>query len=161
MNKWDTQKKNIKFTPEMAACTIRKKMKFLHYAPLLFVSALKNQGLNELSGLLEEIIHQRKFKISTHEFTQWVRKEIMKNNPMNAKVYLAHQVGKNPPTFVCHVNDPKKVHFSLKRHLINVLREKWGYMGSPVRLHFILAKNRKSLPKKSLKKPLKKNNITR
>jgi hypothetical protein len=62
---------------------------------------------------------------------------------------LAHQTSRHPPTFAVHVNDPERVHFSLQRHLINALREKWGFVGSPVRLLFMEGKNRKSLPKQT------------
>ncbi|MGZ3698815.1 MAG: hypothetical protein ACXWP5_11785, partial [Bdellovibrionota bacterium] len=46
-----------------------------------------------------------------------------------------------------HVNDPEKVHFSLRRHFVNALRDRWGFMGSPVRILFHEAQNRRSLPK--------------
>lgn len=147
MNKWDTQKKNIKFTEQIAAQKIRGKIAFLKYAPILFVSALENSGLEHLGDLLEEMMIQRKVKLSTHEFTEWVRDEVQIHNPLNAKFFLCHQSGRHPPTFVCHVNDPDKVHFSLRRHLVNALRGRWGYMGSPVRILFLEGKNRRSLPK--------------
>ncbi len=145
MNKWDTQADNEKFTQELASERIRKKMAFLKYAPLLFASAKRNRGLENLGDLIDEVIQQRRVKISTHEFTEWVRRESTIHNPANARFYLCHQTGKNPPSFVCHVNDPEKIHFSLKRHLINAMRERWGFMGSPVRLNFVEA-NRRSLP---------------
>ncbi len=148
VNKWDTQQKNIHFTRELAAKKIRDKMAFLKYAPIVFASALKGDGLNHLGELLEEILHQRKLKIPTHELTEWVRQKMTDNNPKNAKCYLAHQSGRSPPTFVCHVNDPDKIHFSLRRHIINSLRERWGFMGNPVKMLFIEGKNRRSLPKK-------------
>jgi GTP-binding protein len=142
MNKWDTQKKNPNFTKELASERIRAKMAYLSYAPILFTSALKGQGFQDLPALIEEILHQRRLKIPTHEFTEWVRKESTIHNPMNAKFFLCHQSGRYPPTFVCHVNDPDKVHFSLRRHFVNAMRERWGYMGSPIRLLFVEAKNR-------------------
>lgn len=148
MNKWDTQRRNREFSKEVAAELIRSKMAYLKYAPILFISALRGQGMENLGDLLEEIIHQRQLKIPTHEFTEWVRKEVTVHNPANAKFYLCHQSGRNPPTFVCHVNDPEKIHFSLRRHLVNALRERWGFMGNPVRMLFIEGKNRRSLPKK-------------
>lgn len=148
MNKWDTQRRNAGFTKELAAEKIRGKMAYLNYAPIVFASALRSQGLGDLGGLIDEILHQRQLKLPTHDFTEWVRKEATIHNPMNAKFYLCHQSGRNPPTFVCHVNDPDKVHFSLRRHFVNALRERWGYMGSPVRMLFIEAKNRRSLPRK-------------
>jgi GTP-binding protein len=148
MNKWDTQRKNPEFTKELAAERIRGKMAYLKYAPILFTSGLKGQGFGELGDLLDEILHQRRVKIATHEFTEWIREKTEVNNPANAKFFLCHQSGRNPPTFVCHVSDPDKVHFSLRRHLINELRDRWGYMGTPIRMLFIEGKNRRSLPRK-------------
>ncbi len=147
MNKWDTQKRNPGFTKELAGEKIRAKMAYLNYAPVLFASALQGKGLEDLGELIEEILHQRELKLATHEFTEWVRKESTIHNPQNAKFFLCHQSGRNPPTFVCHVNDPEKVHFSLRRHFVNAMRERWGYMGSPVRILFVEGKNRRSLPK--------------
>jgi GTPase len=147
VNKWDTQRKNKEFTKEIAADQVRSKMAFLRYAPILFTSAIHGKGLEQLGDLLEEIMVQRRVKVSTHEFTEWVRDKATIHNPQNARFFLCHQTGRNPPTFVCHVNDPDRVHFSLRRHLVNSMRERWGYMGSPVRMLFKEAKNRKSLPR--------------
>lgn len=141
INKWDTQRKNPKFTKEMAADRIRGKMAYLKYAPIMFVSAKEGRGFEDLGDLVSDILHQRQLKIPTHEFTEWVRREATVHNPMNAKFYMCHQAGRNPPTFVCHVSDPDKVHFSLRRHLVNTLRERWGFMGSPVRMLFVQGKS--------------------
>lgn len=142
LNKWDTQLKNKKFTKEMAAERIRKTMAYLSYAPILFVSAKDQVGFGHLGDLMDEILSQRRLKIPTHEFTEWVRLQTLANNPQNAKFYLCHQASRHPPTFVCHVNNPKKIHFSLKRHLINALRERWGYMGNPIRMLFVEGKKK-------------------
>lgn len=136
MNKWDTHK-HSGFSREDAAARIRGKMAYLKYAPILFVSAKKNEGLDDLGDLLKEILHQRRLKIPTHEFTQWIRNEATIHNPENAKFYMSHQAGRHPPTFVCHVSDPEKVHFSLRRHLVNALRQRWGFMGTPIRMVFV------------------------
>jgi GTP-binding protein len=66
-----------------------------------------------------------------------VKKEATVHNPENAKFYMSHQAGRHPPTFVSHVSDPEKVHFSLRRHLVNTLRERWGFMGTPIRFVFV------------------------
>jgi len=141
VNKWDTQKSNQKFTQQMAADRIRKKMAYLRYAPIVFTSAKERRGHRVLGELIEEIIQQRRTKVTTHEFTEFVRKESTIHNPKAAKFYMCHQSGRNPPTFVCHVNDPNRIHFSLSRHLINAIRERWGFMGSPVRLLFVKGKS--------------------
>lgn len=153
VNKWDTQKANREFTQEEAAARIRARFGYLKYAPIVFASALKGTGLKDLPDLVDEILHQSQLKIPTHEFTEWVRKQSTVHNPANVKFYLCHQTGRHPPTFVCHVNNPDKVHYTLKRLLLNGLRERWGYMGTPVRLLFVEGKNRKSLPKKRREAP--------
>ncbi len=146
VNKWDLQKRNREFTKEMAAKHIRDEMGYLRYAPVLFISAKNRQGLEGLGDLIDEIIRQRRVKVGTHEFTEWVRAESEIHNPGNAKFYMSHQSGRNPPTFVCHVSKPDKVHFSLRRHLVNAIRDRWGFMGSPLRLVFVEGKSRKGPP---------------
>lgn len=137
INKWDVQRDNIKFTKKLAAERIRAKMGYLGYAPMLFASAKENEGLEDLGDLVEEILTQREVKISTKELSDWVKNEATVHNPKNAKFYMSHQSGRYPPTFVSHVNDPEKIDFSLKRHLINALRARWGYMGTPIRFLFV------------------------
>ncbi len=152
VNKWDLHE-NTAFSQDHAVKLIRERMGFLRYAPILFLSAKEGKGLEPLGQLIHEILSQRKLKISTHEYTEWVRAKATIHNPMNAKFYLCHQTSRHPPTFVCHVNDPRKIHFSLKRHLVNAMRERWGFMGTPLRLLFLEAQNRRSLPR-NRKKPL-------
>jgi GTP-binding protein len=143
INKWDTVEGRTKgLNKEYASDLVREKMAYLRYAPLLIMSALKRQGLKGMGELVDEILKQRQVRVNTREFTEWVREESEIHNPMNARFYMCHQAGRNPPTFVCHVNHPDKIDFSLKRHLIKAIREKWGYMGNPVRLHFVEGKGR-------------------
>jgi GTP-binding protein len=137
VNKWDTQRGKVGFDRNDAAKMIRKKMGFLAYAPILFTVARNAKGFDGLGELLADILEQRRVQIPTHEFSEWVRKEAEIHNPRNARFYLSHPTGRNPPSFVCRVDHAEKVHFSLSRHLVNAIREKWGFMGSPVRLKII------------------------
>lgn len=143
MNKWDTQRGKKDFSKDKAAEQIRYNFGFLKYAPIMFVSAKEGTGFKDLGDLIYDILEQRKLKISTHEFTEWVRAEAEIHNPYNVKFYMCHQVSRHPPTFVCHVSRPDKVHFSLHRHLMNAIREKWGFMGTPIRILFQEGKSRK------------------
>lgn len=136
VNKWDMQQSNKQFTRQKASETIRSHMPFLKYVPILFVSALKKKGFESLGSLLFEILEQRKLRISTRELTEWMKQQIEVHNPMNAKIYLCHQGATHPPTFVCRVNDPEKLHFSTRRNLMNAFRERWNFMGTPVRMIF-------------------------
>lgn len=153
VNKWDTQKRNREFSREAAVKRIHEQMAFLKWAPVMFVSAKERTGFRDLGDLAADILEQRKLKISTHEFTEWVRAESEVHNPGNVKFYMCHQSGRNPPTFVCHVSNPDKVHFSLKRHLINAIRERWGYMGNPIRLIFVEGKSRTGPRRKTDRAP--------
>ncbi len=142
VNKWDLQGQTG-FKREEGAQHIREQMKFLKYAPIMFISAKNQKGYDNLKDLIDDIIEQKRLKVTTREFSDWVRKESEIHNPFGAKFYLSHQAGKYPPTFVSHVNDPKKVDFSLRRHLVNAIREKWGFMGSPIRMIFRRAEHSK------------------
>lgn len=142
MNKWDTMRGKKGFTKDDAAEQIRHKFGFLRYAPLMFISAKERSGFQDLAELVYDILEQRRVRITTNEFTNWVRAESEVHNPYNVKFYLCHQVSRHPPTFVCHVSQPEKVHFSLHRHLVNAIREKWGFMGTPVRVLFVEGKSR-------------------
>lgn len=143
LNKWDTQKKNKKFTKDEAAKSIREKIPFLKYAPILFMSALEKTGFENIGDLIYDILEQRKVRIPTHEFTEWVRATAEVHNPRNVKFFLCHHAGKNPPTFVCHVSQPENIDIALERHFMNALREQWGFMGTPIRFQFVQKKKQK------------------
>lgn len=149
VNKWDTQTKN--WTPAQATRWIRSRMAYLNYAPMIFVSALFEKNLKALAPLCHRVLQERTLRVPTHEFTEWVRRESTIHNPKEARFYLCHQTSQHPPSFVCHVNDPDKVVLSLRRHLVNAIRKRWGYLGTPIRLTIQEAKNRRSLPKPALR----------
>ena len=133
VNKWDLQEDDVK--TQDAIRTIRSKMGHLAYVPIMFGSALKMSGIKGLGNSIRRVIEQRNQQISTPAINQWIKKEAEVYNPRNARFYYCHQAGRNPPTFLCNVNNVKKVHFSLQRHLINAMRAKWGYEGTPIRLN--------------------------
>ncbi len=135
VNKWDLMKRKG-FTQEMAAEHIRSKTAFMRHAPILFTSAKNKMGLDAVVELAVEILEHRQLRISTKELTEFIKMEAGVHNTRNVKFYMSHQAGTNPPTFVSHVSEPKNIHYSLKRHFINAIRERWGYMGSPVRVVF-------------------------
>jgi len=149
VNKWDTQAKNKGFSKEDAAKRIRAAARFLKYAPIVFISALKNEGIDGLGDLAIEILNQKKVMITTHDLTTWFKHEATVHNPQDAKFYLTHQVSQKPPSFICYVSDPRKIHYSLKRHLVNAMRDQWGFMGSPVWIKFVKSSNSPKKPKES------------
>jgi GTP-binding protein len=141
LNKWDTQADNEEFSQKLAEEEVRKKIRFLGYAPLVFTTATKSLGLDRLFRMAQYVLEQRSLKVPTKELTEFIRSASEVHNPENAKFYFVHQSGRNPPTFVAHVNDPRKVHFSLSRHLVRAIRERFGFLGSPIRFHCLKTKN--------------------
>ncbi len=136
INKWDLQANNPKWNRNYAREFITDNMGFLKFAPITFVSALKRKGLRELGKQITRYLDHSAPKIATHEFTQWVRRASEVHNPNHIRFYMGHQTSRHPPTFILHIDDPKKVHYSLKRHLINEMRKRWDFGASPVRLLF-------------------------
>ncbi len=146
VNKWDTHK-GSGFTRTLAETHIREQMGHLHYAPIVYISAKHNQGLQQLPALIVKVLEERRLRVSTKELTDFIQKEAMEHNPAHAKFFYCHQVGSHPPSFVFHVNDPKKIHVTLERTLANSMRRMWGFTGTPIRLMCKEAE-RRSLPKR-------------
>ncbi|MBU6374374.1 MAG: ribosome biogenesis GTPase Der [Bdellovibrionales bacterium] len=141
LNKWDTQVENDEFSQKLAEEEVRKKIRFLGYAPLVFTTATEGIGLERLFRVADHVLEQRGVRVPTKDLTEFIRAESEVHNPENARFYFVHQSGRNPPTFVAHVSDPKKIHFSLSRHLVRALRERYGFTGSPIRFHFLKTRN--------------------
>jgi GTP-binding protein len=84
---------------------------------------------------------ERRRRVSTSELNAVVRKALLRHAPPTTgrrqlKVLYATQAETQPPTFVFFVNDPKLVHFSLRRYLENQLRETFGFKGTAIRVIF-------------------------
>ncbi|MCC7441440.1 MAG: ribosome biogenesis GTPase Der [Bdellovibrionales bacterium] len=142
VNKWDLKESKPGASRKAAAEQVRQGLKFLSWAPVVFTSGLKREGLEGLGDLIHDVLEQKAAKVSSRDLTEWMREQLLIRNPSGARLFFAHQSGTHPPTFVGHVNDPRKVHFSMERNFINGIRERWGYMGSPVRLKFQASKAR-------------------
>ncbi len=139
VNKWDLRKGKIK--EKDAGSWIHEQLGFLNYAPVVFMSALKKVGYENLGQMIEEILDQRSEKISTPELTRFIRSELEKYNPKRARIYTSHFIPaskfkKLSPKLVLQVNDPKKMHYGVTRHLINGVRKRWGFIGTPIRATF-------------------------
>ena len=139
-NKWDLMKEPRKSFPEFEE-RVRKKFRFLEFAPLLTTSAKTGQGLNKLLSSIGHVYREYSKNITTGRLNDCFEKAIIKN-PMSSyrgkflKMMYTTQVKNCPPTFRCFVNYPQGVHFSYKRYLTNSLRKVFGFSGTPVRLLF-------------------------
>ncbi len=138
VNKWDlaVNKKPVDLTRY-----IRSQLRFVAYAPVLYVSAKLGQGVKKvIPGALQ--VYQERFKrLATAEVNDVIQRATKKHilprvAGKQLKIRYATQAEVNPPTFVLFVNDPKLVHFSYQRYLENALRCSFGFAGTPLRLVF-------------------------
>ena len=136
VNKWDAV---VKDTHTMAAMEkeIRNEFKFLSYAEIVFVSALKNERIETLFKAITTSYESATKRISTSVLNDVLLEAITRTPPVEfnggiLRVLYANQVSAQPPYFVLFVNDPKYMHFSYQRFIENKLREAFGFEGTPI-----------------------------
>jgi GTP-binding protein len=135
VNKWDLVRG---ISMKEYGTELRRQLPFLDYAPVVFGSALKNEGIRELLDTAADVANNHTMRISTGELNR-VMREAVERRPYTSrgrelKLLYATQIAVKPPTFVLFVNDPKLVHFSYLRYLQNQLRAAFGFQGTPLRL---------------------------
>ena len=116
---------------------VRNKLKFLAYAPVVFVSALTGERLEKLYSLIDRVAEARNRRISTGELNRWLASVDLERGTSPAsrqvKIYYITQAGAAPPKFVLFTNQTKPLHFSFQRFLENRLRAAFDFTGTPIR----------------------------
>ncbi|RLA93646.1 MAG: ribosome biogenesis GTPase Der [Deltaproteobacteria bacterium] len=140
VNKWDLIQKDNS-TVGKYVTKIKEKMKFLDFAPIIFVSALSGQRVNRILDKIYDCFTQFKKRVSTSELNRFLRQTVKEFPPplyrgKQIKFYYLTQVDVKPPKFVFFANFPQAIHFSYQRYLSNRLREIYGFEGTPIRLNF-------------------------
>lgn len=138
VNKWDAVEKETG-TLENYKKDIYQKLKYLSYAPIIFISALTGQRVNKLFDLINHVAEQNSLRITTSVLNQVINEAIAIVQPPSDKgrrlrIYYGTQVSTKPPTFVVFVNDKKLFHFSYERYLVNQIRKEFGMEGTPIRI---------------------------
>jgi len=140
VNKWDAVVKDA-FTIYDYEKELREALKFIPYAPILFISAKTGKRVDKILPKALEVEETRHQRIPTSALNKWMRDAITQHPPPSkggkrVKFFYTTQVTVAPPTFVMFVNKPEWVHFSYQRFLENRLREAYPFEGSPMRLIF-------------------------
>lgn len=116
---------------------VRARLKFLDYAPVVFLSALTGERVSKLFGLIDQVAEARRRRISTGELNRWLAGVDLDRGTSPAgrkmKIYYMTQASTAPPTFVLFTNQPRRLHFSYERFLENQLRDKFEFIGTPIR----------------------------
>ncbi len=138
VNKWDLIEKDSKTMKKMEN-QIREQLKYLDYAPIVFVSAKDLKRVHLLLPLIQEVYANSQKRVATSVLND-VLIDAQTMNPTTTfnggrlKIYYANQVSVCPPTFVLFTNDPQYLHFSYKRYLENRLRDAFGFEGTPIHI---------------------------
>lgn len=140
MNKWDLIEKDSETLAEFEE-RMREHLKYLSYAPIVFVSALTGQRVSNILDLVDHVWEEAKKRITTSVLNQYFGKWVEEVTPplyksRRVKLNYITQVSTAPPTFVISTNFPGGIHFSYERYLMNRIREAFGFDGVPIRLQF-------------------------
>jgi GTP-binding protein len=115
---------------------VRDSLKYLEYAPLLFVSASESKGINEVFKKVELVSRERRKRVTTGQMNRFLDKIDFQRAsvPMNrrVKIYYMTQAAVAPPTFILFTDRDVKLHFSYERFLANEIRDTFKFIGSPI-----------------------------
>lgn len=140
VNKWDLVEKDA-YTMDGYMQEVRYVLRFMDYVPIIFISALTGQRVSKVLPTALQVQQERLTRIPTGELNRIVRDAVARQAPPSKagrrlKIRYASQVDIDPPTILFHVNDVKLVHFSYERYLENKIRERYPFIGTPLRLSF-------------------------
>jgi GTP-binding protein len=115
---------------------LRHDLKFLSYAPIVFISAHTGKGTERVFPLLEQVATERRKRISTSAMNRFIETVDFERAsvPMRSRVKILYmtQASVAPPTFVLFTNRAVKLHFSYQRFLENQIRQAFGFLGTPI-----------------------------
>ena len=143
VNKWDAVDN---YRREQIKADIARKLNFLGFARVHYVSALKGQGIAGILSSVDKAYAAAMAKLSTPKLTRVLIAAVEKQTPprhgaFRPKLRYAHQGGSNPPIIVIHGNALEHVPASYSRYLERYFLEAFKLQGTPLRIQFVTAKN--------------------
>ena len=140
VNKWDLVEKDDVTAPAFERY-IRERAPSLRWAPVIFTSALTGLRVHKTLDRLLEVAEARARRIPTAEVNEVVQELADRQPPPHyrgrpVKLLYATQSSVNPPTFVIFVNQKLGITDNYRRYLYNGFRDRWGFIGSPLRVKF-------------------------
>ena len=139
-NKWDLVEKDNS-TTGIYVKDLRHQLKFVEFAPVIFISALTGQRTQKILDLILQVSEESKKRIGTSELNRFLEKTIAKFPPSHSsgkhsKIFYCTQVKSHPPTFVFFCNNNKLITTHYKRYLNNQLRETFKFEGASIKTLF-------------------------
>jgi GTP-binding protein len=141
VNKWDlvtTARDDGKpaANRELFEQQVRRALKFLDYAPIVFVSASQGKNLDKLFKTLELVARERRKRVGTSEMNRFIENVDFERASVphrrKVRIYYMTQAQVAPPTFILFTDKDVKLHFSYERFLQNQIRKAFGFIGTPI-----------------------------
>jgi len=126
INKWDVSSEKDKRT---FVENMRDELKFLDYAQVAFVSAKTGAGVVRLFGMIRDAFNSASKRVTTGELNRFVERL---DFDRDIKIYYMTQASVRPPSFIAFTDKAKNMHFSTERFLMNQLRKRFGFEGTPI-----------------------------
>jgi GTP-binding protein len=127
VNKWDLVDSSKRREFEQ---NVRDHLKFLDYAPVVFLSAVKGAGVGKLFSLIRQVFESATLRVTTGELNRFVEMLHFEER----KILYITQTGVRPPSFILFTDKAGPLHFSHERYLMNQLRKRFGFQGTPIEL---------------------------
>jgi GTP-binding protein len=141
VNKWDlvTTRRTDGKPPadkEIFEEQLRKVLKYLAYAPVVFISAAEGKNIHTVLKLVKEVAAERRKRVSTGQMNRFLEKIDFQRATVPAankmRIFYMTQAAVAPPTFILFTNRQVKLHFAFQRFLENQIRAAFGFRGSPI-----------------------------
>jgi GTP-binding protein len=139
-NKWDLMKDRGPDFSKGFDETVRRQLKFLDWAPVMHISAASGERTPRLLEMIDRVAESRRKRVGTGELNRFVADVSAEHPPASpgrreVRILYAAQTAVAPPTFVFFTNVATSFHFSYERFLHNRLRDEFGFLGTPIRIH--------------------------
>lgn len=143
INKWDNLES---YQREKIKMEVERKLPFMSFAKLHYISALHGTGVGELFGSINKAYRSATRDFPTNELTMLLEGMVSKHQPpmvhgRRIKLRYAHQGGKNPPIIIIHGNQTKSVPTAYRRYLSNAFISHYKLQGTPLRVEFRSSEN--------------------
>ncbi len=140
VNKWDSIKKAT-FTMKTYEREFAENLKFISYAPVVFISATEGIRIDNLMSLVKRVAASQKKRIKTSILNSMLADAMYNKEPPSTKgkklkIYYVSQVGTEPPLFAFSINDKDLMKLSYSRYLENRIRDTFEFIGSPIKFVF-------------------------
>jgi GTP-binding protein len=130
VNKWDEVKGQAAQKKNEFEQQVRDEFKFLEYAPVVFLSAKQGANVQKLFPLIREVYESASKRITTGELNRFVEQLHFEER----RIFYITQASIRPPSFVVFTDRGGPLHFSHQRYLMNQIRNRFGFKGSPILL---------------------------